>query len=342
MYSFTTSHQDDAASAHIPTPFSDNFGRKINYLRLAITNRCNLRCRYCIPENSDQPYKEDALRLDELERLAGLFKNLGVTKIRLTGGEPFVRKDLISFVSTLNNDIGFNEICITTNGVAAKPHLKSLQDAGLTAINLSLDSLRQERFKEITGRDRLSAVLATFYRALELNIPLKVNSVVCSQTQDEEITELASLAEKYPISLRFIEEMPFCGRLCDLSTQEFGLEKRLHALYPDLREIQNRQASTARLFSKSGFAGTIGIIEGHSRKFCASCNKVRITPEGMLKGCLYDSGLLDLRHLLQAGTPDWAILSAIGHAVGRRHEDGHATEKAMTGKIKPSMATIGG
>ena len=190
----------------------DNHGRRINYLRVAITDRCNLRCRYCRPEKGVPfiPHQE-ILTFEELERLVAIFSGLGINKVRVTGGEPFSRKGCISFFSRLKQIEGVEHLHITTNGVKTARFLDELAGIGLDGINLSLDTLDQKRFWKITRRDYLSSVLKTLHGVLDRGIPLKINSVVLKDTSDEEMMRLAGLTQKAAISLRFIERMPFSG-----------------------------------------------------------------------------------------------------------------------------------
>jgi cyclic pyranopterin phosphate synthase len=325
----------------------DNHGRRINYLRLAITDRCNLRCRYCRPEEGVPfiPHPE-ILRLEELERLVRIFTTLGISKVRITGGEPFSRRGCLDFLRRLKQISGVESLHITTNGVKTARLLAELQDIGVAGINLSLDTLDPQRFKEITRRDYLEAVLATLQGALARHIPLKVNSVVLADTSDREILSLAGLARKLPLTLRFIEPMPFSGAHRRVELENPNLLSRLRGIFPELAEQQQALPTTARTFTLPGFLGKLGIISGYSRLFCATCNKVRITPAGMLKTCLYDNGVLDLRALLRSGARDEEISAAIVAVVQNRQINGHAAEKqcrpAPDCAEEPSMCLIGG
>ena len=325
-----------------PASLVDNHGRSITYLRLAITDRCNLRCQYCMPEQGIKPLSHDqTLSYEELERLVSLFCGLGIDKVRITGGEPFARRGCIDFMQRLLEQTRI-KLFLTTNGVETGRYLDRLKEMGLSGINLSLDTLDRQRFAEITRRDRLEQVLATLHGVLERDILLKVNSVVDENTRDEDIIRLGSLARNHSLSLRFIEKMPFSGDDEGVKFPENVLFSRVIRLFPGLQECRSDETSTARLFSVPGFTGTLGIIEGKSRKFCASCNKIRITPQGMLKACLYDNGVLDLRALLRSGVQDGEIIDAVRKCLNRRHGDGHETESVNCRSHEPSMASIGG
>ena len=318
------------------------------YLRLSIEDACNLRCRYCRPERDLELGEPDwenhpVLPSDALVELVAACQRVRpVRKLRLTGGEPLVRKDVVPLVERLRALLPEAELCLTSNGVLLAGLARPLRDAGLDRINLSLDTLDREKFKEITRRDRLEQVFKTFHGALELGIPLKVNSVVMEDTSDDDIASMVGLARLHDISLRFIEQMPFSGKNDAASAEENVLIRRLERLFPELEEQRADKVSTARSFKLSGFAGTVGIIEGRSRKFCSTCNKVRVTPQGMLKACLYDKGVLDLRSLLRDGTLDNDIVAAVRSCLNRRYADGHETETSNDGSEQPSMATIGG
>ncbi len=332
---------DGSGAGPVASPLVDNFHRPITYLRLAITDRCNLRCRYCMPEQGVTPLSHaELLSYEELERLVRICLGLGISKVRVTGGEPFVRKGCVDFMDRLKRQIGVKGLYVTTNGVETAPHLPRLQEIGIDGINLSLDTLDRNRFRDITRRDRLDQVLATLYGALERDIRIKINSVVEEDAPDEDLTALARLARTNSLSLRFIEKMAFSGG--GSRPPERPLADRLQRLFPAMAEIEQQGISTARLFHVPGFVGTLGIIEGYSRHFCATCNKIRVTPSGMLKTCLYDDGVLDLRQLLRNGSTDEAIAAAIRECVNHRFASGHHTERGIKNHGEPSMATIGG
>ena len=326
-----------------PPRLFDNFGRCITYLRLSITDRCNLRCRYCMPEAgvSFLPH-EEILSYEELDRLSSLFVALGINKIRLTGGEPFVRKNCLEFMAGLKNSFPGLDLRVTTNGVALLPHIKELKRIGTGGINLSLDTLDRQKFIEITRRDKFDEVMASFHEVLACGLPLKINSVVQEDTSDEELKQIAVIAERYPVELRFIEIMPFSGKENKHILASVSLEQRLFTIFPNLTETASLEIATSRKFTANGFRGTIGLIEGESRKFCSRCNKLRVTPAGMLKNCLYDSGSLDLKDMLRNGADDREIEASIIECVRRKPINGFAAEKDQIKNYQESMATIGG
>ena len=322
---------------------TDKHGRSITYLRLAITDRCNLRCRYCMPEHGVAVLShEEILSYEELERLSRIFVGLGIRKIRITGGEPFVRKGCLEFMERLTVDNPGIDLRLTSNGVALLPFLSGLKTIGLGGLNLSIDTLDPELFRQITRRDKLDKVLAVFHEALRLDIPLKVNSVVQEDTSDGNIVQMGNLIRDSKVDLRFIEIMPFTGTRHHDRHMDVSLEERLVRLFPGMQEISSSEIETARKFTVPGFKGTLGIIEGESRKFCATCNKVRVTSAGVLKNCLYDNGVLDLRALLRSEADDTEISERIVGAVGAKPVDGYEAEKCRKDTCEDSMATIGG
>lgn len=343
MNALTSAGAPARAAAELVDPLVDPFGRSITYLRLAITDRCNLRCRYCMPEEGVNVLNHEfILSYEELERLARIFVSLGIRKIRITGGEPFVRKECLGFMQRLKSQNPGLNLHLTTNGVAVLPYLTELKKLGISGINLSLDTLDPARFQEITRRDRLETVLAVFHETLRLAIPLKVNAVVQRDTTDEELLRLAGLVKDNPVALRFIELMPFSGGKNAPQAATIPLEERLFRLFPGLAEVPAGTVETARRFALPGYAGTLGIIEGESRKFCATCNKLRVTPSGMLKNCLYDKGVADLRTLLRSEPCDGKIAEEIVRCVGRKLRNGYEAARLNEEKDQDSMASIGG
>lgn len=321
----------------------DNHGRRITYLRLAITDRCNLRCRYCRPAGGVPfiPHSE-ILCFEELEHLVRIFTALGIRKVRVTGGEPFSRRGSMDFLARIKSIPGVESLHITTNGVRTARFLDELAHIGINGINLSLDTLDPKRFRQITRRDFLDAVLETFHGVLKRGLHLKVNSVVLSDTSDEEIRDLAALAKENQITVRFIETMPFSGTTRRDKLRNGDLVQRLQRIFPSAREQTAEMPTTARLFFLPGYSGKLGVIAGHSRLFCRTCDKVRVTPIGMLKTCLYDNGALDLKMLLRGGASDEEIGAAIVSCVRHRFTNGHEAERCFTRDMEPSMGMIGG
>ncbi|NOY53210.1 MAG: GTP 3',8-cyclase MoaA [Deltaproteobacteria bacterium] len=333
---------------HVFTRFvsclTDNYGRQINYLRLAVTDRCNLRCRYCMPDEGIPFIPHDQiLRFEEMERLVRIFASMGVRKVRLTGGEPFVRKGVVPFIERLGKVPGIEEIHVTTNGVAASDHLAKLKAVGLSGINLSLDTLDRKRYHRICRRDLFASVLETLEEALKVGLSLKINTVMLDASGEEDLLALAELARTRPVSIRFIERMPFSGqgRGCPPVWSAGRMVRLLQQKYSGLSLRLTPRSSTSLLYRLPGFLGTVGVIGSYSRSFCAHCNKVRITPRGILKNCLYDDGTLDVRALLRTGVDDRELVRTLRAAIERKPEHGHAVEGSLE-ECTASMATIGG
>jgi cyclic pyranopterin phosphate synthase len=281
-------------------------------------------------------------RNSELESLIAIFRTLGINKVRVTGGEPFSRRGCLPFLKRLRKNNEVQHLHITTNGVKTSRYLDELADIGLNGMNVSLDTLDQKRFWQITRRNYLEAVLQTLHGALARRIPLKINSVILEDTCDDEIIQLAGLARDFPVTLRFIEKMPFSGTIRSEKLVNGNLSLRLKRIFPAIKECATDLPTTAHIFTLPGYKGKLGLIQGYSRKFCKTCNKVRITPSGMLKTCLYDNGALDLKMMLRSGAADKEIKEAVVACVQNRFFNGHEAERYSIREKEPSMAMIGG
>ncbi len=323
----------------------DNHNRPITYLRLAVTDRCNLRCFYCMPEEGIKYLpKPHLLTYEEMLRLCGILAGLGVSKIRLTGGEPFVRQGLVPFMQQLAELPGVAELHLTTNGVLTAPHIPALKAMGVRSVNLSLDTLDRQRFHQITRRDELPAVLATLYALLAAGIQVKINAVVMDGQNIEDLPALIELTRNHPVEMRFIEEMPFNGEGSHYPVLHWTYRRimdTIRTLHPGLYALDDAPFSTASTYHIPGFAGTLGVIAAFSRTFCGTCNRIRLTPQGMLKTCLYDNGVLDVRALLRSGASDDELADAFRQAFANRAANGFEAE-ARRGPVSESMATIGG
>lgn len=326
----------------------DNHGRVMNYLRLAVTDRCNLRCFYCMPEEGIKYVpKNDLLSYEEMERLIRLLAKMGITKVRITGGEPFVRKGMIDFLERITSIQGIEQVHITTNGTMTADLIPRLQNMGIKSINLSLDSLNPERFYEITRRNVFFKVRETLDALIEAGMPTKINAVVMEGKNDEDILPMAEVTRELPISVRFIEEMPFNGSGSENTRIKWDFRailEHIRGKYPDIEKIQDGPYSTSLNFRIPGWAGSIGVIPAFSRTFCGTCNRVRITPKGMLKTCLYDDGVFNVRDLLRNDATDEQVRMAFLDALSHRAKDGFEAEKSRQFGIpvSESMSTIGG
>lgn len=328
----------------------DNHNRPITYLRLAVTDRCNLRCFYCMPEEGIKYLpKHQVLTYEEMERVVRILARLGVEKVRITGGEPFVRSGLMGFLHRLAAVDGLTDISITTNGVLTAPHVADLAALGVRSVNLSLDTLDRERFRKITRRDELPAVLKTLDALLNAGIQTKINAVVMEGQNTADLIPLTNLTRTLPVDVRFIEEMPFNGEgshypVLYWTHQRIVDEIRAH--FPDLQKLPDLPFSTSANYQISGHQGTIGIIAAFSRTFCGTCNRIRLTAQGTLKTCLYDNGVLDVRALLRNNASDDELTAAFLRAFAHRPANGFEAEQnrsVLSGKpVSESMATIGG
>ncbi|QJD78473.1 GTP 3',8-cyclase MoaA [Spirosoma rhododendri] len=323
----------------------DNHNRPITYLRLAVTDRCNLRCFYCMPEAGIRYLpKQHLLTYEEMERLVTVLARLGVSKVRITGGEPFVRSDLMSFMHRLAAIDGINDLSITTNGVLTAPHVADMAALGVKAVNLSLDTLDRDRFKQITRRDELPAVLRTLDALLANGIETKINAVVMDGQNTQDILPLAELTRDQPIDVRFIEEMPFNGEGSHYPVLHWTHRRimdEIRSFYPDLAKIPDPRYSTSANYQVPGHQGTLGVIAAFSRTFCGTCNRIRMTAQGTLKTCLYDDGVLDVRALMRSGATDTELEAAFLRAFAHRPANGFDAE-SQRATVTESMATIGG
>ena len=308
----------------------DNHNRPITYLRLAVTDRCNLRCFYCMPEEGIKYlHKSQVLTYEEMERLVRVLARLGVEKVRITGGEPFVRAGLMDFLHRLAAIDGLKDISLTTNGVLTAPHVADLAALGVKSVNLSMDTLDRERFRTITRRDELPAVLKTLDALLDAGIQTKINAVVMDGQNTQDLIPLADLTRTMPVDVRFIEEMPFNGEGSHypvLNWTHNRIIDEIRSQFPALEKLPDPPFSTSANYQIPGHQGTIGVIAAFSRTFCGTCNRIRMTAQGTLKTCLYDDGVLDVRALLRSGASDDGLTAAFLKAFAHRPLNGFEAE----------------
>lgn len=299
----------------------DQFGRKIDYMRISVTDLCNLRCIYCMPESGITriPHAE-ILRFDEIVRICRIASGLGITRIKLTGGEPLVRRGVEELIWMIAQTEGIREVTLTTNGILLKEKLPELVKAGISAVNISLDTMDAVRFQTITRRNLFSQVMEGIQAAAECSrIRTKINCVAMPEMNREEWVRLAGLAKTYPVDVRFIEMMPIGqGRNYPGSRQE-DVQKKLEAVYGPSRKLEGEAAKRgngpAVYWEFKGFCGKIGFISAVSHRFCKDCNRIRMTAEGFLKPCLQFSGGVDLKTMLRNGADDRNISAALEQAV---------------------------
>ena len=321
----------------------DAYGRSIHYLRLSVTDLCNLRCRYCMPDGVPKLAHEDILTYEEFLRLAALFARCGIDTVRITGGEPLVRPGVEQLAAGLKAIPGIRRAALTTNGVLLAEKLPALLAAGLDSVNISLDTLDPETFRRITGRNELAAVQAGIRAVLASGIPVKLNCVPQAGVNEGGLEALAALAIEQPLQVRFIEMMPigFGAGMPSLSGPE--LLARFARRWPGLAPLPTAQSfgdGPAVYYSAPGWRGSVGLIAAVHGKFCASCNRVRLTSQGFLRPCLASEAGCDLRALLRGGASDAALLQAIQNTIlakPREHHFGEGTMPATRG-----MYRIGG
>lgn len=325
----------------------DSYGRVLDYLRLAVTDRCNLRCTYCMPlKGLDWIPRNDLMTDGEMLRICSLFVEMGIRKIRITGGEPFVRKNLISFLRKLSSLDKLQELTLTTNGVITAPFVPELKALGVKTVNLSLDTLNRERFIKIAHRDELDAVLSTLDALLNYGFTIKLNTVVMEKLNVEDIIPLVRLTKSLPVSVRFIEEMPFNGgsHKAALNWNYKRILDHIREQFPDIQKIPDLPHSTSYNYHIPGHSGDVGIIAAYSRLFCGTCNRIRITPLGLIRTCLYDNGRINIKDILRKGASDEELKETIQKTIFTKARNGWEAERNRPNQqpVKESMATIGG
>lgn len=324
----------------------DSFGRTIDYMRISITDRCNLRCKYCMPEGVEWVRRREILSLEEIEAIAISAAALGIRYLKVTGGEPLVRRDCCQLIERLKAIQGIEKVTITTNGVLLDRYLEDLMNAGVDGINISLDTLDREMYRKITGQDRLAEVLAVIKKASELPVKVKVNAVSLDfdQMAGEQETGLAQagwrqlveLAGEYPVDVRFIEMMPIGYGKNFKTINHQDLLEEIRWAYPFMEEDGRTHGyGPAVYYQIPGFKGGVGLISAIHGKFCGDCNRVRLTSQGYLKACLcYEDGV-DLRAILRAGRE---CPEGPGHYHWPLAE--YPGEKGLQVKLKEAMAQV--
>ena len=311
----------------------DRYQREIHYLRLSVTDLCNLRCRYCMPDGVEKLEREAVLTYEEFLRLAALFAQCGIDTVRVTGGEPLVRKNVAQLVAGLKATPGIRRVTLTTNAVLLAEQLPALLDAGLDSVNISLDTLRAERFREITRRGDLDDTFAGIRAAEDAGFQnLKLDTVLMGGVNDDEIEDFLSLTKEHPWEVRFIELMPM-GPCAAWPKERFLPVTEVLNRFPALEEIEPN--GVARRYRLPGAMGTVGLIAPMSHEFCGACRRIRVTADGKLKGCLHSREEISLRGLHGRELED-AILRGILQKPKGHHLTEHASDTPRT------MNEIGG
>ena len=324
----------------------DNYGRSITYLRVSVTPRCNLKCAYCMPEGKKMYPKGDILTIKDITRLIRIFSTVGVKKIRLTGGEPLVRKGITTLVSDIKQIDGIEEVTLTTNGVLLGHMAKELKNAGLDRINISLDTLIRERMKNISGADVLPKVINSIEAICRDNIfPVKINVVAIKGVNDDEIPAFANMAKRLPVEIRFIEMMPTAHNRLWTNKEKFpnkNIEEIIrleHDLIPE--ERLGNSTGPASVYKINGGTGKIGFVSPMTEKFCDGCNRLRLTAEGHLRSCLFSDNEIDLSTGLKENEDDHWFLQKFHEAVYCK-PDSHGLDSNSKLTSGRGMTSIGG
>jgi len=326
----------------------DSYGRKIDYLRISITDHCNLKCYYCTPfSGRSHLARSEILTYEEMLSVARAAATAGITKIRITGGEPLVRKGVVEFCRMLSEIDGLKSLALTTNGIYLEDMAEALFKAGIRRINVSLDTLRAERFEKITGYNRLSRVLAGIQRAEEIGMhPIKINTVVMRGINDDEIEDLARLTLDKPYHVRFIELMPTASSACGdyeslfIPVEEFM--KKINRVDRVQIEPASDSCGPARLCRLPGAVGKVGFIAPISWHFCGSCNRLRLTADGKIKTCLFSREEIDIKSPLRTGATQSDIISIFRQAVAEKPSGHHLNAKDHQNACQRAMRAIGG
>ena len=323
----------------------DKFGRTFNYLRIAVNEKCNLRCIYCMPEKgiSFEPQNK-LLTRNEIIRIVQVAAELGVNKIRFTGGEPLLRKDLVELVSGGAEISGIDSLNLTTNGVLLANAVEALKDAGLTGLNVSIDTLEKEKYATITRRDYVDQACKGLEAAKRVGIPsIKVNVVALRGFNDHELSNFVHLTKDYPLTVRFIELMPFDAQQIWKTGKFFRAENikaELINLFPEIKKTSG-SATEFITFNVPGYEGKVAVIPSYSRDLCGACNRIRLTATGQIRNCLYAKNNFSVRDTIRTGGSDKDIADLFLQAMWQKPRDGWAAQETANNQTQ-SMTKIGG
>ena len=324
----------------------DNHNRAINYLRLAVTDRCNLRCSYCMPSEGINFVKHGKLlTIDELCLVAETLVGQGIDKIRITGGEPFVRKDLMVLLRHLTSLKDLKDISVTTNATLIGPHIDELKKLGIKNINVSLDAINRETFERITRRDHYDTVHNNLIRLIAEGFNVRINFIVLEGQNEQDIIPILRLMKHYPVSVRFLEEMPFNGGSKTFQKIKWDYKAILDYItdvFPQYRKLESPATSTSINYQIEGHKSTFGLIPSFSRTFCGSCNRLRITATGDVITCLYGKPKTNLRDIVRSENAQENIKTKILEAIGSRAKTGFDAQKEHRSVFDNSMTSIGG
>ncbi len=335
-------------------PLQDRFGRTFDYVRIAVTEKCNLRCTYCMPEEGvDFQGKEKILSAEETLRTIGILARMGVKKVRFTGGEPLVRKDIVDLVEGAASTPGIKSVHLTTNGLLFDRYAERLKEAGLTGVNISLDTFDAEKFLKITRREGVEKVLDSIKLALDVGLPrVKVNVVMMRGFNEMELESFTELARDNRLTVRFIEFMPFDAHQIWETGVHFtsaeSLVQQIEEMYPGIQPAPGTRTEH-HIFQAPGHAGKIAVIPAFTRSLCGNCSRIRVTADGSIRNCLYSDREYNLRELIRGGASDDEVVDLFRKAFDEKEKDGFEAKKASSvqqvdvkdiGRV--SMTQIGG
>ncbi len=320
---------------------TDRFGRTIDYIRVSVTDRCNLRCKYCMPKGVMAMRHGDILRYEEILRLLGIAAKLGITKFKITGGEPLVRLGCVDFIARLKGLPGVEQVTLTTNGLLLEESLDALEAASIDGINISADTLDARKYSALTGCDAPMKLERIIAECVRRGIKTKVNAVLLEETFGG-VAELAALARDLPVDVRYIELMPVGEAAKMKGVSMAGALSRLREIWPDLRPVEERRGNgPAVYYATNGLSGRVGFIGAMSHSFCGRCNRVRLTSAGVLKPCLcYEEGE-DLKTPLRGGCTDEKLMARMRSCIEAKPQ-AHCFESAESITERKTMNEIGG
>ena len=324
----------------------DNHNRTINYLRLAVTDRCNLRCNYCMPSEGINFAKNDKLfTIEELSKLSAILVSQGINKIRITGGEPFVRKDVMVLLAQLANMEGLEDISITTNATLIGPYIDELKELSVKNINVSLDAIDKATFERITRRNQYDVVHNNLIRLITEGFNVRINFIALDGQNTQDILPILELTRHYDVAVRYLEEMPFNGgskKFQSITWDYKRILEHIREAYPDYYKLISPETSTSINYKIPGFKGSFGVIPSFSRTFCGSCNRLRISATGDVITCLYAKASANLREILRGANSEERIKDEILKAVGSRAKTGFEAQEKYKDVFSNSMTSIGG
>ena len=324
----------------------DNHNRTINYLRLAVTDRCNLRCNYCMPsEGINFAPNKNLFSIEELKKLSTILVSQGIDKIRITGGEPFVRKDLMVLLKHLSQLKGLKDLSITTNATVIGPYITELKALGIKNINVSLDAINRATFERITRRDVYETVHANIIRLITEGFNVRVNFIALEGQNTQDIIPILALTKDFNVCVRFLEEMPFNAGTKEFSNIKWDYKHILEHIserFPNYSKLESEKSSTSINYKIPGYKGSFGVIPSFSRTFCGSCNRLRISATGDVITCLYAKASANLRDILRGDNSEIGIKNEILKAIGSRAKTGFEAQKKYKNVFSNSMTSIGG